>query len=111
LRSSDGKVTIQVPRDRNGEFEPQIVKKHTANTNELEDKIIGMYAKGLSVRDVQDTLQELYGIEVCPTTISVITDKVGGWWKNGRTVRWQGYTRSFIWMAFTSICAEMGKLW
>ena len=56
LRSSNGEVTIQVPRDRNGEFEPQIVKKHTANTNELEDKIIGMYAKGLSVRDVQDTL-------------------------------------------------------
>ncbi len=78
LRSSDGEVTIQVPRDRNNEFEPQIVKKHTANTNELEDKIIGMYAKGLSVRDVQDTLQELYGIEVSPTTISAITDKVWG---------------------------------
>jgi putative transposase len=78
LRSSDGEVTIQVPRDRNNEFEPQIVKKHTANTNELEDKIIGMYAKGLSVRDVQDTLQELYGIEVSPATISAITDKVWG---------------------------------
>jgi len=78
LRSSDGEVRIQVPRDRNGEFEPQIVKKHTANTNELEDKIIGMYAKGLSVRDVQDTLEELYGIEVSPTTISAITDKVWG---------------------------------
>jgi len=78
LRSSNGEVTIQVPRDRNGEFEPQIVKKHTANTNELEDKIIGMYAKGLSVRDVQDTLQEMYGMEVSPATISAITDKVWG---------------------------------
>jgi transposase-like protein len=78
LRSSNGEVTIQVPRDRNGEFEPQIIKKHTANTNELEDKIIGMYAKGLSVRDVQDTLQELYGMEVSPATISAITDKVWG---------------------------------
>ena len=78
LRSSNGEVTIQVPRDRNGEFEPKIVKKYTANTNELEDKIIGMYAKGLSVRDVQETLQELYGMEVSATTISAITDKVWG---------------------------------
>lgn len=78
LRSSNGEVTIQVPRDRNGEFEPQLVKKHAANTNELEDKIIGMYAKGVSVRDIQETLEELYGMEVSPATISAITDKVWG---------------------------------
>ncbi|HEX9090118.1 MAG TPA: IS256 family transposase [Anaerolineales bacterium] len=78
VRTSDGELTIEVPRDRNGEFEPQIVKKHTANTNELEEKIIGMYAKGLSVRDIQETLQELYGVEVSPSTVSAITDKVWG---------------------------------
>ena len=93
LRTSSGESTIQVPRDRNGEFEPQVVKKQVANTNELrsdcafqaEDKIIGMYAKGtlkvrsaLSVRDIQETLQELYGVEVSPTTLSAITDKVWG---------------------------------
>jgi putative transposase len=69
LRTSSGETTIQVPRDRNGAFEPQVVKKQVANTNELEDKIIGMYAKGMSVR-------ELYGVEVSPTTLSAITDKV-----------------------------------
>ena len=78
VRTSDGELTIEVPRDRNGEFEPQIVKKHTTNTNELEEKIIGMYAKGLSVRDIQETLQELYGVEVSPSTVSAITDKVWG---------------------------------
>ena len=78
LRSSSGETTIQVPRDRKGEFEPQVVKKQVANTNELEDKIIGMYAKGMSVRDIQETLQELYGVEVSPTTLSAITDKVWG---------------------------------
>jgi putative transposase len=78
VRTSDGEVSIQVPRDRNGEFVPQIVPKHSANTNELEDKIIGMYAKGMSVRDIQDTLQELYGVEVSPSTVSAITDKVWG---------------------------------
>jgi len=76
LRTSSGETSIQVPRDRNGEFEPQVVKKQVANTNELEDKIIGMYAKGMSVRDIQETLRELYGVEVSPTTLSAITDKV-----------------------------------
>ena len=47
VRSSEGETTIQVPRDRNGDFEPQLVKRYAANTNELEDKIIGMYAKGV----------------------------------------------------------------
>lgn len=76
VRSSEGETTIQVPRDRNGDFEPQLVKKYIATTNELENKIIGMYAKGMSVRDIQDTLQELYGVDVSPTTLSAITDKV-----------------------------------
>ena len=78
LRTSAGDTTIQVPRDRNGDFEAQVVKKQVANTNELEDKIIGMYAKGMSVRDIQETLRELYGVEVSPTTLSAITDKVWG---------------------------------
>jgi len=76
VRMSSGETTIQVPRDRNGEYEPQVVKKHVANTNELEDKIIAMYAKGMSVRDIQNTLKELYGVDVSPTTLSAITDKV-----------------------------------
>jgi putative transposase len=76
VRTSTGETTIQVPRDRNGEYEPQVVKKHVANTNELEDKIIAMYAKGMSVRDIQDTLKELYGVDVSPSTLSAITDKV-----------------------------------
>ena len=76
VRTSAGDRTIQVPRDRNGDYEPQVVKKHVANTNELEDKIIAMYAKGMSVRDIQDTLKELYGVDVSPATLSAITDKV-----------------------------------
>ena len=76
LRTSAGDTAIQVPRDRNGEFEPQVVKKRVANTNELEDKIIGMYAKGMSVRNIQETLKELYGVDVSPATLSAITDKV-----------------------------------
>jgi putative transposase len=76
VRTSDGDVEIQVPRDRNGEFEPKIVPKYGRNTNELEEKILGLYAKGVSTRDIQDTLGELYGVDVSASTISKITDKV-----------------------------------
>jgi putative transposase len=76
VRTSEGETSIQVPRDRNGEYEPKLVKKYASNTNELEEKIIGMYARGLSVRDIQDTLTEMYGVEVSASTVSTITEKV-----------------------------------
>lgn len=77
LRTSQGETIVQVPRDRNGTFSPVILPKGTSSTtNELEDKIIGMYAKGMSVRDIQEQLGELYGVEVSPATVSAITDKV-----------------------------------
>jgi transposase-like protein len=73
MRTSGGDAEIKVPRDRNGEFQSELLKK---NSNEIEEKVIAMYAKGNSIRDIQDMLQELYGIEVSPDTISKITDKV-----------------------------------
>ena len=76
VRSSSGDVKIKVPRDRNGDYEPKIVPKYGKNTNELEEKILGLYAKGISTRDIQDTLIELYGVDVSPTLISKITDKI-----------------------------------
>ncbi|MFC1790793.1 IS256 family transposase [Patescibacteria group bacterium] len=76
LRTSGGDTQVEVPRDRNGSFSPMILKKHQRSSNEIEKKIIGMYARGVSVRDIQDTLGELYGINVSPATISTITNKV-----------------------------------
>lgn len=73
MRTSSGDSEIKVPRDRNGEFQSELLKK---NSNEIEEKVIAMYAKGNSARDIQDILQELYGIDVSPDTISKITDKV-----------------------------------
>ena len=67
---------MEIPRDRKGEFEPQIVHKYESSSSELEDKIVTMYAKGLSTRDISSTLQEMYGMEVSAQTISNITDKV-----------------------------------
>jgi transposase-like protein len=76
LRTSTGDTTIQVPRDRNSTFQLPLLDAYQTSTNELEDKIIGLYAKGMSARDIQDTLHEAYGVEVSPATISTVTDKV-----------------------------------
>ena len=73
MRTSGGDAEIKVPRDRNGEFQSALLKK---NSNEIEQKVIAMYAKGMSTRDIQALLTELYGIDVSPETISAITDKV-----------------------------------
>ncbi len=76
LRTSSGDTTITVPRDRNGTFQSPLLEPYQTSTNELEDKIIGLYAKGLSARDIQATLKDLYGVEVSAATVSTVTDKV-----------------------------------
>lgn len=76
VRTSTGDTTVSVPRDRNGEYKPKALERYASNTNELEEKIIAMYAKGMSTRDIQDMLGDLYGVEVSASTISKITDKV-----------------------------------
>lgn len=76
VRSEYGDMEIQIPRDRDGEFEPTIIKKHQSNVAGIEDQILALYAKGVSTRDIQDHLQQLYGIEVSPTLISNVTNKV-----------------------------------
>ncbi|MCP4684680.1 MAG: hypothetical protein GY867_04445, partial [bacterium] len=56
LRTSNGETPIRIPRDRNGEYQPKVLERYAKNTNELEEKIIGMYARGMSTRDIQDML-------------------------------------------------------
>ncbi len=76
VRSSFGEVELDIPRDRKSQFEPVAVKKYQTECSELDKKIIGLYARGMSTRDIQAELEELYGIEVSPGMISNITDKV-----------------------------------
>ena len=71
-----GKTTVQAPRDREGSFQPQIVPKRQTNVIGIEDKILSLYAKGLSTRDISKTLEEIYGFETSHETISAVTDKV-----------------------------------
>ena len=77
LRTSYGDVEVAVPRDRKGEFEPQLLKKNQASVSQdIEEKILSMYAKGMTTRDIETHIQDIYGIEVSDTTISRITDKI-----------------------------------
>jgi transposase-like protein len=76
VRSDFGDVELDVPRDRENEFEPLIVKKRQKNVTGIEDQIIALYAKGVSTREIQDHLQHLYGIDVSAALISNITNKI-----------------------------------
>lgn len=76
VRSSHGEMELKIPRDRKGEFEPQIVQKHETDISQLADNIISMYAKGMTVRDIQSHLADIYGAEISPQTISNMTDRV-----------------------------------
>ena len=77
LRTSFGDVEVSVPRDRKGEFEPQLLKKNqTSVSQDIEEKILSMYAKGMTTSDIEEHIRDIYGIEVSDTTVSRITDKI-----------------------------------
>lgn len=77
LRTSFGDVEVSVPRDRKGEFEPQVLKKNqTSISQDIEEKILSMYAKGMTTSDIEAHIQDIYGVEVSDTTVSRITDKI-----------------------------------
>ena len=71
-----GECEISVPRDRNGEFEPKVIEKRQTHTDEIEQKIMAMYAKGMSRCDIEDTLKEIYGADISHGLVSRITDKI-----------------------------------
>ncbi len=76
IKGDLGEIPIEVPRDREGTFEPKIVKKHQTRFDGFDDKIIAMYARGMTTRDIQANLGELYGVEVSPTLISNVTNEI-----------------------------------
>ena len=77
LKTSGGPVEIAVPRDRNGDFEPQLIKKNeTTLSGDIEEKIISMYAKGMTTNDISAHIEDIYGIEVSDSLVSRITDKI-----------------------------------
>ena len=84
LSGDFGQIELEVPRDREGEFEPQIVRKHQRRFDGFDDKILSMYARGMTTREIQGHLKEIYGVEISPSLISEVTDAV---WEEVQT--WQ----------------------
>ena len=76
VRGQGGAMEIAVPRDRDGSFEPRLSRKGQTRIEGFDDKVIAMYARGMSVRDIRGHLEELYGLEVSPDLISRVTDAV-----------------------------------
>lgn len=76
LKGSFGNADIDIPRDRNGEFEPVVVKKYENVESDLEEKIISMYAKGMTTRDINSHMKDIYGVDISSTMVSNITDKI-----------------------------------
>jgi len=76
LRGKRGQVQIDVPRDRNAEFEPQLIKKGQTRFDGLDEKVISLYARGMTQREIQGHLEEIYGVEISPSLISTVTDAV-----------------------------------
>lgn len=74
--SSMGGINLDIPRDRNGEFEPQVVKKHQTDISNIEDQVLSMYAKGMTTRDISDHLKTVYGVDASAEMISKMTDRI-----------------------------------
>jgi putative transposase len=76
VKGKNGELNIVVPRDRNGSFAPQLIKKRQSRFDGFDEKIIALYARGMTTRDIQAQLAELYGVEVSPSFISTVTDAI-----------------------------------
>ena len=76
LKGESGELPIGVPRDRQGTFEPKLIPKHQTRWSGFDDKILSLYARGMTVREIQAHLEEMYGAEVSPSLLSSVTDAV-----------------------------------
>lgn len=76
VKSDLGEIRLDIPRDRNNDFEPVLVPKHSSDISAIQDKVISMYAKGMSTRDISSHIEELYGIPLSAESVSRMTDKI-----------------------------------
>lgn len=108
IKTSCGEVTINVPRDRDGSFEPRAVPKRTKDVSGIEGKVLSMYARGMSQRDIAETIEDIYGFGISHETISAITDRVidtANEWQNRPLKKF--YTFVFVDCLYVSIRKEM----
>jgi transposase-like protein len=111
IQGDMGQIPLEIPRDRNGTFEPQLVAKHQRRLAGFDEKILALYAKGMTTRDIQEIVKELYGVEVSPTLISEITTDLDAEVKAWQTRRLEGaYPILFLDGIVVHIRAESGHV-
>ena len=109
IQTEHGEAIIPIPRDRNGQFEPIVVPKHESRGLSIEKLVISLYAKGMSVSDIEEEMREIYEIELSTSAISIITNKSIKSLRNGRTVLWFRSILSFGWTVLYSRFATMER--
>lgn len=103
VKTQLGEIDIKVPRDRKGNYEPKIISKYDRNAEGMEDKILSLYACGMSQRDIAEQIKGLYDVEISPELVSKISEKImPGGQRPGRIVRWKAFTPLSSWMPFTT---------
>ena len=105
VNSRYGSMEIEVPQDRKSTFEPQVVKKRQKDISDIDQKIISMYAKGMTTRQISETIEDIYGFETSESFISDVTDKILP--QIDRTAHWMRYIQSFTSMRSTILCGIM----
>ena len=107
MKTQLGEVDVNVPRDRNGEFEPQIIGKYQRNADGIEERILSLYATGMSTRDIKDQIKGLYDVEISEGLVSKISERilpeVTEWHTLcpfGGIVHWRRSIRLYLWMRF-----------
>jgi putative transposase len=101
VKGEFGEMVVETPRDRNGSFEPQILPKRQTRFDGFDDKIVSMYARGMTTREIQGHLQEMYGVEVSPALVSEVTEAVSEEVKAWQSRPWSRFTGSFFWTRCT----------
>ena len=106
LKSQYGEFQIDVPRDRNGEFEPKLVPKYQRDISGIEEKVISLYARGMSTRDIHDQLKDLYGVELSAEMVSKTRTASFPRSRNGRPARSMPFIHSCLWTVSTIRCGK-----
>ena len=107
VNSSYGSMEIEVPQDRKSTFKPQVVKKHQKDISDIDQKIISIYAKSMTTRQISDTLEDIYGLGASEGFISDVTDKIIPRSKIGKIVLFSRFIQRFILMRYTILFVTM----
>jgi putative transposase len=99
VQGKSGKLALEIPRDRNGTFEPELIGKHQRRLPGFDEKILALYAKGMTTRDIQELVKELYGVEISPTLVSQITEDLDAEVKTWQTRRLEAICEHTMYVA------------